>query len=136
MTASFQFLLPVNDIELLCKFSASNKAAKCQTPKILLMMANSWQFFGVVGHAASNLRALGLKSFQFWSLRKHLFPAERRFAKRTPLAHQSEQLSSDSTNAIFQINPPLARKNPALANNLIGQRYWTILLDSFAHSQI
>ena len=44
VTASFQFLLPVNDIELLCKFSASNKAAKCQTPKILLMMANVGSF--------------------------------------------------------------------------------------------
>jgi hypothetical protein len=71
LTASFQFLLPVNDIELLCKFSAGNKAAKCQTPKIFADDGKRWQFFGVVGHAASNLRALGLKSFQFWSLQKN-----------------------------------------------------------------
>ena len=33
----------------------------------------------MVGHAASNLRALGLKSLQFWSLQKHLRFAEHGF---------------------------------------------------------
>ena len=41
-------------------------------------------------------------------------------------------LSSDSTNANFEINPPFARKNPLLTtllDSLIGLPYWTSLLD-------
>ena len=38
-------------------------------------------------------------------------------------------ISSDSTKAIFEINPPLALKNQLLTDNLIGQPYWGALLD-------
>ena len=42
------------------------------------------------------------------------------------LAGYSEYISSDSTN----VNPQLARKNPLVTDNLIGQPYWTALLGS------
>ena len=45
-----------------------------------------------------------------------------------PIARYSEKLSSDSTNAIFEINPPFACKNPLLTNNLmdshVGKPYF------------
>ena len=47
-----------------------------------------------------------------------------------PLARYPEKLSSDSTNANFEINTPLVRKNPLLTDNLIGHPYWTALLDN------
>ena len=47
-----------------------------------------------------------------------------------PIVRYSEQLSSDSTNPNFEINPPFARKKSLLTDNLIGQPYCTALLDS------
>ena len=44
------------------------------------------------------------------------------------IARYSESLSSDSTNTNFEINLPLACKNPLLTDNLIVQPYCTALL--------
>ena len=40
---------------------------------------------------------------------------------RFPFPRYPEDLSSDSTNANFEVNPPLACKNPLLTDTLIGQ---------------
>ena len=44
------------------------------------------------------------------------------------IARYSESLSSDSTNTNFEINLPLACKNPLLTDNLIVQAYCTASL--------
>ena len=40
---------------------------------------------------------------------------------RFPLPRYPEDLSSDSTNANFEVNPPLECKNPLSTDTLIGQ---------------